>query len=346
MILISIIVPIFNVERYLTTCLDSLYNQGVEENNYEIILVNDGSTDHSLEICNHYAEIHSNIHIYSQENQGVSAARNCGLAKAVGEWVMFVDSDDYLCKDSLRYLLQNYCSEEFDAIRFWTRIRSDASINNNISVEGKVYFVGSGLEFIKKFGFETFCYTFLYKRSFLDKYGILFSPYKMGEDFLFTSEFLLSNPQICSTSSIVYQYLIHPNSASTSRNRAHARDCAYHHLEVNDKLLSIVNVNEFEKKDSVLYKKCIESLQRKMILIISRILSSNISYKEFKQIVERQKKIGILPIAKNNKPLFKSRISCFLINLLTDFPLLFLPTKAIYSHFFVPFVLPKLDRNR
>ena len=97
MIKISVIVPVYNVEKFLSTCLESILDQGLSEQEYEIILINDGSIDGSLAICNLYAKAHSNIHVYSQENQGVSLARNLGMSKARGEWVMFLDSDDYLC---------------------------------------------------------------------------------------------------------------------------------------------------------------------------------------------------------------------------------------------------------
>ena len=345
MIKISVIVPVYNVEKFLSTCLESILDQGLSEQEYEIILINDGSIDGSLAICNLYAKAHSNIHVYSQENQGVSMARNLGMSKARGEWVMFVDSDDYLCKDSLRYLLLNFCKDEYDGIRFWVRIRSDATIDKNYSCQGKIYFSDFGYNFIKVFGLETFCISFLYRRSFLESQSIQFLPFKIGEDFFFASKFLLSNPRICSTSCIVYQYLIHPNSASTSRNRVHARECAYDHLEVNDRLLGIINKKEFPRKEPEIYEKCLKSIQSKMTLIFSRILSSDISLKEFKHIVERQKKIGILPINTKNDSI-KSKLSIHFINLLSVFPFLYVPTRALYSHFFVPFILPRLDRNR
>ena len=342
---ISVIVPVYNVEEYLSTCLDSLLDQGLSEQEYEIILINDGSKDCSLDICNRYAKAHSNIQVYSQENQGVAMARNLGLSKAKGEWVMFVDSDDYLCKNSLRYLLLNFCKKEYDGIRFWTRIRSDATIDKNYSCQGKNYFSDLGYNYIKVFGLETFCISFLYRKSFLESQGIQFLPFKMGEDFFFASKFLLSNPRICSTSCIVYQYLIHPNSASTSRNKVHARECAYHHLEVNDRLLNILEKKEFVRTEPEIYKKCLKSIQSKMSLIFSRILSSDISLKEFKQILERQKKVGILPMETKGSSI-KSRLSILFINLLSVFPFLYVPTRVLYSHFFVPIILPKLDRNR
>ena len=91
---VSIIVPVYNVEEYLVKCLDSLVNQTLKE--IEIICINDGSTDNSLEILNTYAQKDSRITIIDKKNEGVSAARNTGLNISKGEYIMFVDSDDYL----------------------------------------------------------------------------------------------------------------------------------------------------------------------------------------------------------------------------------------------------------
>lgn len=345
MILLSLIVPVYNVEKYLSTCLMSLLDQGLKEEDYEILLINDGSKDGSLGICNRFADNYSNIHVYSQKNQGVSAARNFGLRKARGEWVMFVDSDDYLCKNSMFYLLSHFCKDEYDAIHFWVRIRADASIDKEMSCEGDIFFIGSGYDYIEKYGLETFCYANIYRRSFLEVHGISFTSYKIGEDFLFTSEFLLANPRICLTSCKVYQYLIHPNSASTSRSKHHSRECVFDHLAANEKLLGILDNKNLKVSNPIAYKKCIETIQVKYSLIFSRILCSDISYKEYKQIIIHQKNLGLLPLPKLNSS-FKARISNFGINLLVSFPLLFFPTKIFYANFFVPVVLPKLDRNK
>ena len=94
--LVSIIIPIYNAERTLCKCLDSILAQ--DFNNYEIILVNDGSKDSSLDICNGYGSKHHNISVINQNNAGVSSARNAGLDVAKGDWITFIDSDDYIEK--------------------------------------------------------------------------------------------------------------------------------------------------------------------------------------------------------------------------------------------------------
>ncbi|WP_319470064.1 glycosyltransferase family 2 protein [uncultured Trichococcus sp.] len=97
--MISFVVPVYNTEPYLSNCIESIIKQNIFS--YEIILVNDGSTDNSLDICNEYARKYINIYVLNQENRGPSAARNAGLMEANGEYVFFIDSDDYYIKDSL-----------------------------------------------------------------------------------------------------------------------------------------------------------------------------------------------------------------------------------------------------
>lgn len=102
--LVSFLVPVYNVENYLGKCLDCLLAQTYP--NIEIILVNDGSKDHSLAIAKDYQKKHSNIHIYSYPNSGISKTRNRLLKHASGEFVMFVDSDDYIDPDTVTVMME------------------------------------------------------------------------------------------------------------------------------------------------------------------------------------------------------------------------------------------------
>ncbi len=109
MVLISIIVPVYNVEKYLEECIDSILAQTYRE--FELILVDDGSPDHSGEICDRYASQDKRIRVLHQENQGISDARNHALAVARGQYVTFVDSDDYIAPDMLELLYHNMKKE-------------------------------------------------------------------------------------------------------------------------------------------------------------------------------------------------------------------------------------------
>ena len=113
---VSVIVPVYNVAPWLEACLNSLEKQTLK--NIEVILVNDGSTDGSGEIARRYAERNSNFILIERENLGVSAARNAGLDKATGEYVYFLDSDDYLMEDTLERIYTKASSEQLDVVVF------------------------------------------------------------------------------------------------------------------------------------------------------------------------------------------------------------------------------------
>ncbi len=109
---ISIVVPVYNVEKYLEKCLDSLLNQTFTD--VEILLVDDGSTDHSLKICKNYAEKDGRIRVIHQLNQGLSAARNTGIENATGKYIGFIDSDDYIDEDMYEYLYNQITNQKAD----------------------------------------------------------------------------------------------------------------------------------------------------------------------------------------------------------------------------------------
>ena len=100
---VSIIVPVYNVEKYLPSCIDGILAQ--TQTNFELLLINDGSTDHSGKICDEYAKKDNRIKVFHKENGGVSSARNVGLDNASGEWITFVDADDFIKPDFILKLL-------------------------------------------------------------------------------------------------------------------------------------------------------------------------------------------------------------------------------------------------
>lgn len=110
--LISVIVPVFNAQRFLPKCIGSILNQSYK--NLEVLLIDDGSTDKSLEICKKYEQKDNRVVVISQENGGVSSARNNGLRRANGEYICFVDSDDWIPKKSIELLYRAILVEDSD----------------------------------------------------------------------------------------------------------------------------------------------------------------------------------------------------------------------------------------
>ena len=115
--MISVIVPVYNVEEYLEECLESIKRQTYID--IEVILVNDGSTDGSKEICERYCEKDSRFKLVNQENKGLSGARNRGMLESKGEFISFVDSDDVLKEDMLEQLMKQMTSEDIDIVECW-----------------------------------------------------------------------------------------------------------------------------------------------------------------------------------------------------------------------------------
>ena len=116
---LSVIVPVYNVEKFLPRCLDSLLRQGLEVGEYEVICVNDGSPDNCAPILAEYEQKFPGIfRVITQENQGLGEARNTGMKAAQGEWITFVDSDDYVIDSGYKYLLGHFCDERMDVLQF------------------------------------------------------------------------------------------------------------------------------------------------------------------------------------------------------------------------------------
>lgn len=184
MVKVSIIVPVYNVEKYLAKCLDSLVSQSLKE--IEIVLVNDGSTDNSKKIIKSYQKKYPNL-IQSIEipNGGVGNARNVGLKKAKGEYIGFVDSDDYVDQDMYLKMYQQAKKNHSDVVTcgYYTVTGNILKEKRTEKVDGFDESVVENPDIIVKS--TVFCWAHIYKRDFLFKNHIEFTSHKVFEDLLF-----------------------------------------------------------------------------------------------------------------------------------------------------------------
>lgn len=184
---VSFVVAIYNVEKYLGKCIESLIHQEMKE--VEIILVNDGSKDGCLKICNDYAARDERIRVIDQENQGANAARNNGLQAARGEWVYFVDGDDYVDSRGCLSLLE-YMKQDYDVILFTNAVCSGEKVRQT-KHSGQCIFFGredfvelqlSALNRLGKYKYEmnvvepACIWNKIYRRTFLTDNGLKFVP--------------------------------------------------------------------------------------------------------------------------------------------------------------------------
>lgn len=216
--IISVIIPVYNIETYLVSCLDSVLNQTYKE--LEVILVDDGSTDSSGNICDEYAQKDSRVIVFHKQNGGVSSARNLGIIKATGEYVSFIDGDDIIAPEMYELLYKNMKSYSADISSCGIAQRQ---IDGNLTT-----FADSSLKVFDKHelikGFfdnaiikETMygpCHK-LFKTHFLKQYTFN-ENYAIGEDLLFMFECIENSSKIVLDNRPMYFYLKRPGSATTS----------------------------------------------------------------------------------------------------------------------------------
>ena len=191
--LLSIIIPVYNVEPYIRTCLESIFSQGLTDDTYEIIVVNDGTTDRSMEKISDLIHHHNNIITINQENQGLSVARNNGFLQATGEYILFLDSDDFLIDGALPLLLERTMSSKPDisVADFISLRKIDVSTPSpKILEHDYVWEEKTGREMFLVFQnlFKATVWHGLYRREFLQNHHILFEPGIYYEDVPFTHE--------------------------------------------------------------------------------------------------------------------------------------------------------------
>lgn len=211
---LSIIVPVYNAEKYLRECLESMKTQNYD--NFEVILIDDGSTDNSGHICDQYAQNDPRIHVFHKENGGVSSARNLGLEKAEGELITFVDADDKISSDYCRVICSN--TGNYDMGCFSSHIHIEESGQDlfyklkNISVIGPDLIQSEAYKFrdCKELnGWNLFCYPWnkVFKREIIKHHQLSFNPgLNVQEDELFATDYLRYAKSLLLLSNTLYYH--------------------------------------------------------------------------------------------------------------------------------------------
>ena len=221
---ISVIVPVYNVENYLCECLDSILKQTL--NDLEIICVNDGSTDGSLSILENYAQKDIRIKIVNQQNQGVSCSRNNGLDIANGEYVAFIDSDDYLNSEEYFAKLYDACERSNADIAVAGIIRGNEKSKKDLIKYDEEQFADDYVAKLKLCDVPDSNYTCnkIYKRESLLKSGIKFLPNVMYEDIYYTYKVLYYIGRVVSVPNVTYFYRKRPGSIIKKNNKKAVND--------------------------------------------------------------------------------------------------------------------------
>lgn len=277
---ITIAVAIYNVEKYLEKCLNSLLNQ-TEKNGYEILLINDGSTDSSREICEKYIKNGLKAKLINQSNKGLIGVRNLSIKLAEGRYILFLDGDDYVDINMLSVLFKEINNVDYDMIAFgfnWiennkinldNRFLKERTINDKIKI--------NELVFSKEI--NTSVWNKIFKMSIIKENKISFENFFKCEDILFVIRFLEHSNEVKFIKLPLYYYIFRDNSLSNVKNK----DYYINYLNLYSNI-----IDNFKNK--YLYNYIVFEF----VYLVREYLKSNIKNREIiEKISNIQRKIGI-----------------------------------------------------
>ena len=264
---ISIIVPIYNSEKYLERCISSIIQQTYS--NIEIILINDGSTDKSLEICKDFAKKDNRIILYNGKNEGVSNARNRGINLSNGEYITFIDSDDSIDKDYIKCMVENIINEDY-LIKY----------NYNKELKAKTYHRDKFLKKIIQGNVFGACWGYLFSKKILkDIYFDSNTSYM--EDAIFIVEYLLRVKYVKILKEGLYHYNYNIESLTNSNNNMEKK--------LNGYIYSINKIENILIENSKYNDTYEKYLNNRKVSILEGVLSKIDEVDKIKEIINKRK---------------------------------------------------------
>ncbi|GAA3641100.1 glycosyltransferase family 2 protein [Flavivirga jejuensis] len=336
--LLSIIVPFYNAEACIERCLNSLVNQNLNTDNYEIILINDGSTDNGLHVIEAFKKKHHNINIYSQANHGLGATRNIGITLAKGEYIYFIDADDYLAFNTLDVILNCQIKFDLDVLGFLSLPTYKLDLFNSKTKQlTKDIEVLKGTDFlIKNKHHDLGACWYLIKRSFLLNTGFKFVEGKFFEDVVFTFNIFLRSKRAAFLPIDAHRYVETQTSITNNDNPEHLKKI----IEDYTSLIYSLNVliEEVLKENDSNASTIIKNIEFKrsvnIYFMFYKIIKSNISVKRINDLLKAFNKINVYPLNNFIGDQYfhrKFKITVFIFNHKYLFFLLLYPLRFFYK---------------
>lgn len=318
MIKLSVIIPLYNAETYIERSVNSVFEQDLNEEEFEVIIVNDGSKDASLAVATELAKKHKNIIVINQENKGEGGARNTALDVAKGEYFICLDSDDSLVEHSIKELLDYSLANNLD-ICFYDgqNLYSDGNKELIQLVFGreKCGAIMTGQEAIATYEFHHSVCMSLFKRSFVEENNSRFSANIWGTDVKFITPLLLRAKRVYRSEKVCYNYVMfNPNAVTNTKNKN------YEHLLKLGRSRIDVAVTVKSYADNI---QPIDSCKRAIIDNVSqfalygliKLLEGHENKKEYNGYLEELKAVKLYPIHISAKRFDnRDRIVAFLLN--------------------------------
>lgn len=295
----------YNVQDYLERCVNSLLSQKLDDESYEILMINDGSTDNSFKKANQIAEKKFNIKLIHQENKGLGGARNTGIINASGKYILFLDADDKLCENSLGKLLNIAEKNNLEILEFAAR-GMDKNGDQVYSASNKSTKIMDGFEYFEKVRYMDSACNKLYKRDFLIKNNLLFKEKIYIEDFEFNTRTFSLAKKVMATDIIGAYFYQTPNSITRHNNKEKLAKM------INDIKLVISNIHkQFLEAENIVPAEnfYLEKLNYLTATLFYKMLQNECTYNEIKELRRKMIVEGIFyveyPIYDKGKNIFR-----------------------------------------
>ena len=298
---LSIIIPCYNMELYLQECVDSLLNQKLNPDEYEIIIVNDESKDNTLKIAVDYSKQNDHIKVIDKKNAGVGAARNSGYDLAQGDYVYFLDPDDYLAENTLPVLLKLAIDNDLDILTFKTKsvVEKKYPVSDNLSDQLATLTIEDGISYVAHRKHQNEIWWYLIKRDFIKKTGIRFIEGKWMEDAILTAELFCQAKRMAHINLDTHRYRILPTSAMRNKSPEHYNKVIYDNANAAhafDKLILTIPSNHPNAEACI--KRLKTRQQSFVFFLMVRLMKSDISVSEIPAMLSDFEKIDAYPLKK------------------------------------------------
>jgi glycosyltransferase involved in cell wall biosynthesis len=307
---LSVIIPMYNVAQYLEKCIGSVYNQGLNENELEVVIIDDDSQDNSLIIAKKLTEQKRNVKVISQINKGLGGARNTGIDHATGEYLLFLDSDDWYLPNTLENILNIANEKKLDVLEFAAQ---------GISPAGEISYhksacaneICGGFEYYNTVRYMNSACNKLYNRYFLINNDLYFSERIYIEDFEFNTRVFSKANRVMATDYLVAQFLQSPNSITRNTDDEKKKKMVNDLVIVLKKTKTTYDDFKFSIDQNIhFYFK--ERLGFIVTTLFFQILKNKMSIKEMrirkKELIEQDLFYVDHPIFQKNKDWFRKII--------------------------------------
>ncbi len=310
MLTLSIIIPMYNVRPYIGACLDSIRKMGLDEGVYEVIVIDDGSTDGSTDVVAAYPEV---VYV-RQENRGLSATRNRGIEMARGKYVWFVDSDDEVGPDDIKPVLDFALAHDLDMVTFGISNSPASKTPASPRPSDEDVRIYRDSEYLAERAYCNNAWWYLVKRSFIGEQR--FHVNRFVEDGMFTMELLMRAQSVAHYPLTCYCYLQRPGSIMNNHEEAHEVKLADDYLYSYHQMQALVEQYKSHISPAAA-DRCLRRSETYLFFMLARLMRLPHGGKHIRRMVERLRKEGIYPIPRIDPTLYigiKYGLTTFVVN--------------------------------